>query len=449
MDNKLRQNLSDGAVEWASNFSWDKTAADFYKSKGRRQESEKMKNTTRQILEFDTVLAIFESYMKTTAAKKRLEEIDLYRDLDALTREYDISRLMTDFVKFDSNLHFEPVGDVSEILEKSKISGNVLEIEELLGFKTLLDVYIGNKKTFEERKDKYADLPGIFCPTKSLPGSTRRLRRRSKRTAAFPTTRRTNSNRSAKRRVSLRAHIHEKLNAYMTRADSDEIVQERLITVRDGRYVIPIRAGYKNRESFIVHAYSKTGETVFAEPQFAVQANNELTELDELEAAEIYRILKALTVSISENYEILAAIHEAVGVMEFHYAKSPVRERIRLFLSKTCGGHCDDEAQGRASSASALQKDRRGAHTHRDWRRLPGSRHFRTQRRRKDRRAQDRRASRAYGALRLAYSGRSPVTGRRFRIRIRGDRRRTEHRRRTIDLFGSYRSFERDPQVMQ
>ena len=81
------------------------------------------------------------------------------------------------------------------------------------------------------------------------------------------------------------------------------MLQESIITIREGRYCIPVKADFKGRIPGIVHGASATGQTLFVEPMSVVEANNKISELNAQEEAEIQRILGALTSDFLEDKE--------------------------------------------------------------------------------------------------------------------------------------------------
>lgn len=89
--------------------------------------------------------------------------------------------------------------------------------------------------------------------------------------------------------------VRDTLQKYVSGGESSKYLQENIITMRSGRYVIPVKNEYKNEIKGIVHDASSSGATVFIEPMGVVEANNELRALESREKAEIEKILRSLT----------------------------------------------------------------------------------------------------------------------------------------------------------
>lgn len=110
---------------------------------------------------------------------------------------------------------------------------------------------------------------------------------------------------------SIKARIHN----IITRSDNRSVLQDAIVTVRDGRYVIPVKQEHKSKVPGIIHDQSGSGATVFIEPQIIVNMNNELRELELSEQAEIAKIIKELSQRVGEvgrslinNQDILAQL---------------------------------------------------------------------------------------------------------------------------------------------
>ena len=93
--------------------------------------------------------------------------------------------------------------------------------------------------------------------------------------------------------------IRNRLNQILNNRDNQTYLQDSLVTMRGGRYVVPLKAEHRARMPGIVHDQSSSGATLFVEPQVIVDLNNELRELELAERAEIDRILAELSSNVA------------------------------------------------------------------------------------------------------------------------------------------------------
>ena len=122
--------------------------------------------------------------------------------------------------------------------------------------------------------------------------------------------------------ISKNARISERLNRIVTSPSYEKILQERIVTMRGNRYVVPVKQEYRNRLPGMVLDKSATGQTVFIEPMSVVSLNNELKELAIEEEKEIGRILKALTGKIAQYAMALTATEDMLVELDFIFAKA-------------------------------------------------------------------------------------------------------------------------------
>ena len=126
----------------------------------------------------------------------------------------------------------------------------------------------------------------------------------------------------------LRREIVKRLESYFNGPNADTTFQERYVTVRHGRYVLPIRAEAKGRLRGIVHDRSQSGATLFVEPEAMVEANNDLVQVAREEEAEVVRILAALTDAVREALPDLDALVAGIGGLDLIFARGALAERM-------------------------------------------------------------------------------------------------------------------------
>ena len=122
--------------------------------------------------------------------------------------------------------------------------------------------------------------------------------------------------------------IKNKMNHILNSADNRTYLQDSIVTMRDGRYVIPVKAEHRSRFPGIVHDQSKAGATLFIEPQVIVNLNNELRELEMAEEEEIARILLELSEAVAEHYHDIKNNQKLLLQLDFIMAKGKLSRRM-------------------------------------------------------------------------------------------------------------------------
>lgn len=124
-------------------------------------------------------------------------------------------------------------------------------------------------------------------------------------------------------------HIREQLDGMLKNKTTRSYLQDAVVTMRDGRYVVPVRSEHKNDVPGLVHDTSATGQTFFVEPISVVEANNEIRILKSREQAEIERITRELSAEIGENASIIAENFRVSQILELYFAKANLGAKMK------------------------------------------------------------------------------------------------------------------------
>ncbi len=108
-------------------------------------------------------------------------------------------------------------------------------------------------------------------------------------------------------RLANETEIKEKMNAY-TRGKMSQYLSEAVVTIRDDRYVIPVKQEYRYKFGGVVHDQSASGQTLFVEPEAILVLNNRLQNLLAEERQEIHRILHELSLAAGEEWEAIQLV---------------------------------------------------------------------------------------------------------------------------------------------
>ena len=128
----------------------------------------------------------------------------------------------------------------------------------------------------------------------------------------------------------LRSRITRSLEGLMRR--SAEAIQDELVTIRNDRFVIPVKADHRGRVQGVAHGYSSSGATAFIEPLETIEANNELQNLHESEAREIARILSGLSEELRAQLPAIEMAAEAVAELDFINARAVFHQSFNCVI---------------------------------------------------------------------------------------------------------------------
>jgi len=207
--------------------------------------------------------------------------------------------------------------------------GGVLDAQALLDVRSTLVSCRDLKKTFDKKTDEYPRLSQIAFGLPDTHGLVDAITRIiSERGEVLDSA----SPKLADIRRNLRvAHdrLMSRLQKYVTDSKTVSMLQEAIITQRDGRYVIPLRAEFKGRIKSIVHDQSSSGATLFVEPLPIVEANNQIRELQLAERDEERRILAEVSAQVGEHATELKYGVENLAALDLAFAKAKYAEELK------------------------------------------------------------------------------------------------------------------------
>lgn len=283
-----------------------------------------MNKKVYKTLEFNKILELLEGYAFSEEAKKRA------RDLEPLTDIEEINRLQKEVADALSRIYrhssfsFAGVHNVHASLKRLDI-GSSLSMAELIQIRSLLEVakrakaYNRNDHDEEENNDS---LSGYFAAIEPLTPLHEEIRRciiseeevADDASPALAKIRKQIHNMNDK--------IHNQLTSLMANTTTRSYLQDAVITMRDGRYCLPVKADSKSSVPGMVHDSSSTGNTLFIEPMAVVNLNNELRELFLAEQEEIHQILLRLSDMVQNNASAIEEDYKILVELDFIFAKA-------------------------------------------------------------------------------------------------------------------------------
>ena len=126
--------------------------------------------------------------------------------------------------------------------------------------------------------------------------------------------------------------LRETLDKMVKNKTTQQYLQESSVTIRDGRFVLPVKSEYRGQVSGLIHDTSATGQTIFIEPMAIVEANNDIRILEGKEQEEIERIIRQLCRDCGDYSEILKENYKVCTELNLYFAKSNLAARLKCSL---------------------------------------------------------------------------------------------------------------------
>src|ERR1700674_4323755 len=279
-----------------------------------------MARTAQDVLEFDKVRELLR--LRTTCAlgRRAVDAREPSTDQAALETAFAHIREAREWLRAEPELGFGGVADPQPWLEHIEGPGVVLDAAELLDTASLLETAGWLRQQFREEAAKFPLLAARAASLADFRDALAAIRRcvlpnREISDDASPALRRSRGS-IAQTRDSIQRTLKQILRA--RNADTGE----DYVTLRNDRFVIPVRAENRRSVPGIMHGTSGTGQTVFLEPFETVETNNQLVQLAEEEAAEIVRILRELTERLQLLRGPLIAAAETIAEMDSVFARA-------------------------------------------------------------------------------------------------------------------------------
>src|ERR1700732_336 len=278
-----------------------------------------MARSAQDVLEFDKLRELLR--LRTTCApgKRAVDALEPSTDRAALEGGFTLIREAREWLRAGGELGFGGLADPQGWLEHLEGAGVVLEPAELLDAASLLDTAGWLRLQFREEAARFPLLAAraTVMDFRDVLAAIRRsiLPNREISDDASPALRRIRAS-IAQTRESIQKSLKQILRARNAEAGED------YVTLRNDRFVIPVRAEKRRGVPGIVHGASGTGQTVFLEPFETVETNNQLVQLGEDEAAEIVRILRELTERLQLLPPPLITATETIAELDSVFARA-------------------------------------------------------------------------------------------------------------------------------
>lgn len=289
---------------------------------------------TLTTLEFDKILEMLAEHAATDGARARCLSLMPSDDFDTVsqrqTRTDDAKRLVNVKGYPSFSAPESTVGASDRAYRGAVLSPReLLDIASLLYSARMIVDYANTDKPFETSLD---ELFSRMMPNRALEDRIKRSIISEDLIADEASSELASIRRKIK---NVNNKIKDTLQGYIGGV-RNKMLQENIVTMRNGRYVVPVKAEYRSELKGLVHDTSSTGATLFVEPMAVVEANNELRELMAAEAHEIERILSELSAEVGELSSAIALNYANITELAFIYASASLAIEMRAERPELC-----------------------------------------------------------------------------------------------------------------
>ncbi len=286
---------------------------------------------TLKVLEFDAVRTMCSERTVSASGHRRAMSLEPDKDVVVIRNNLQTVTEMRGFLDQAETVPLRGIKDIGVALEQAGVAGARMEPQVLLDVADTLRVS-RRMRAFGQRLRNRSTAPHVASLTAGL-GDFQEIENSigqaidgdgNIRDHASPGLRRIRTDQQT-----MRERARNWLQRFIQSEAGARALQEPVITMRDGRYVVPVRMDHRGQVQGVVHDQSASGATVFIEPIGVVEFNNRLRELIVAEGREIERILLSLTDQVHQQVEAITVSYGLLGQLDFFHAAAVLSIDLR------------------------------------------------------------------------------------------------------------------------
>ena len=295
-----------------------------------------MNKRSLRILEFNKILAMVNEYATSPMAKRRIDRMKPQRDIDVIRKLQEETNDALNRLNRHGNISFSGLRDIGASIKRLEVQGT-LTSRELLDIAAVLQVAKAAKQygdgsdltealasrnqepvsqtTFDSLTERF----NMLLPLEHISSEITRCILAENEFADDASS----GLKNIRREIRLtNDKLHQQLDKIIKSDANRDQLQDSLITMRNGRYCIPVKQEYRSKFPGMIHDQSTTGSTLFIEPMAVVNLNNQIKELANEELLEIEKILESLSAQAAAYVSDIAYDLELLTDLDFIFAKA-------------------------------------------------------------------------------------------------------------------------------
>lgn len=295
-----------------------------------------MNKRSLRILEFTKILSMVNEYAASPMAKRRIDRMKPQRDIDVIRKLQEETNDALNRLNRHGNISFSGLRDIGASIKRLEVQGT-LTSQELLDIAAVLQVAKAVKQygdgsdltealasrnqepVSQTTNDSLTERFNMLLPLEHIASEITRCILSENEFADDASA----GLKNIRREIRLtNDKLHQQLDKIIKSDANRDQLQDSLITMRNGRYCIPVKQEYRSKFPGMIHDQSSTGSTLFIEPMAVVNLNNQIKELANEELLEIEKILETLSAQAATYVSDIAYDLELLTDLDFIFAKA-------------------------------------------------------------------------------------------------------------------------------
>ena len=286
------------------------------------------------VLEFYKIINELIDLSRLEKTKEKFLDIDIIKEKSILDRELMLMKEMIDFYKYDDGLELAGLADITKMMNSIDIIGSYLSVEDLAILKKNLTIFRISKSRAKNVRDKYKTIWNLFSDVEEVREIENFISEAINDEGILKDDASIGLRDVRRQKQNINANIKEKFDELISNKNTQNAIQERIVTQRNDRYVIAVKTDFKGLVKGIEHDRSATGSTVYIEPLNVVSLNNKLREYEAREREEIRKILLRITEIVKTKKEEILEIKEILERLDFIDAKTTYSVNKKCIVPK-------------------------------------------------------------------------------------------------------------------
>ena len=288
-----------------------------------------MNQKALKTLEFDKIIHILTAHAASEGAKEMCRKLVPYDNINDVERAQRETADALRRVYRKGSVSFGGIRDIRGSLKRLEIGG-ILGMGELLQIMSLLETagkirQYGQREADDTSRDSLDESFEFLDPVPTLASEIRRCILADNEMADDASSALLQIRRSMRQ---MNDKVHNTLNS-MVNGSARSYLQDPVVTMRDGRYCLPVKAEHRSQVPGMIHDQSSTGSTLFIEPMAVIKLNNDFKELLMKEQQEIEKILSVLSEKAAAVTEILAEDYRILTALDFIFARAMMAKDMK------------------------------------------------------------------------------------------------------------------------